>query len=83
MEVTLKLYAWLADLLPANRQSNRVVVEVGEGETVAGLLARFRVPEADARIVLKNGCFVPPEARATTPLAPGDVVAVWPPVAGG
>jgi len=40
MEVTLKLYAWLADLLPANRQSNRAVVEVGQGETVAGLLRR-------------------------------------------
>jgi len=33
--------------------------------------------------VLINGVFVPPDERATSVLRDGDVLAVWPPIAGG
>jgi len=33
--------------------------------------------------VLLNGIFVPPSQRESTAIAEGDVVSVWPPVAGG
>jgi len=36
-----------------------------------------------AKLVLVNGHYVAPEARGTAPLAEGDHLAVWPPVAGG
>jgi len=34
-------------------------------------------------IVLVNGVYVAPADRATRTLAEGDVLAIWPPVAGG
>jgi sulfur carrier protein ThiS len=34
-------------------------------------------------LVLVNGSFVPPEQRATRELVEGDVLAIWPPIAGG
>ncbi|GAB6050188.1 hypothetical protein JCM16106_10340 [Hydrogenophilus islandicus] len=84
MVVTLKLFASLADLLPPGvRQGNRITVEVEENQTVAQLLARFAVPPEMAKLVLRNGLFVPPEEREVTRLADGDEIAVWPPVAGG
>jgi molybdopterin converting factor small subunit len=33
--------------------------------------------------VLVNGTYVAPDARPATRLSAGDVVAVWPPIAGG
>jgi sulfur carrier protein ThiS len=34
-------------------------------------------------LVLINGVYVPPDERATRRLAEGDVLAIWPPIAGG
>jgi molybdopterin converting factor small subunit len=34
-------------------------------------------------LVLVNGKYIAPEARGTTLLQEGDVLAIWPPVAGG
>jgi molybdopterin converting factor small subunit len=32
---------------------------------------------------LVNGRYIPPEQRAALALAEGDVLAIWPPIAGG
>ena len=34
-------------------------------------------------LVLVNGVYVPPEQRAERVLKDGDVLAIWPPIAGG
>jgi sulfur carrier protein ThiS len=34
-------------------------------------------------LVLINGHYVPPEQRASRVLNEGDVLAIWPPIAGG
>ena len=34
-------------------------------------------------LVLVNGVYVPPAERATRTLEEGDVLAIWPPIAGG
>jgi molybdopterin converting factor small subunit len=34
-------------------------------------------------LVLVNGHYINPEDRATRTLAEGDVLAIWPPIAGG
>lgn len=83
MKVAFKLFASLTDYLPPERKGNRLELEVDEGTTVAELIARFRVPERSAHLVLVNGVFVPPEKRAACALAEGDELAVWPPIAGG
>lgn len=83
MKLTLKLYATLADYLPAGARNNRVELEVADGATVNAVLAPFSLPPKLTHLVLINGVFIPPEARADTVLAEGDALAVWPPIAGG
>ena len=83
MKVAFKLFASLTDYLPAQRNGNRIDLDVEDGTTVAELIARFQVPERSAHLVLVNGRFVPPPARATHQLSDGDELAVWPPIAGG
>jgi sulfur carrier protein ThiS len=84
MRVTLKLFASLADRLPAERRaSHRVDLELGPGTTVADVIRRQGVPEALCAIVLLDGHWVARPDRATRVLADGEVLAIWPPIAGG
>jgi sulfur carrier protein ThiS len=41
------------------------------------------MPMKLVHLVLVNGVYVPPEQRATRALCEGDVLAIWPPIAGG
>jgi sulfur carrier protein ThiS len=82
--VTLKLYATLTRFLPPEaRRDNRIALTVDADATIESLLARANVPKEMAHLVLVNGFFVPHAARASRHFAEGDVIAVWPPVAGG
>lgn len=83
MRVTVKLYATLSDYLPAGSKNNRVEIEVAENVAVDAVLAPFLLPAKLTHLVLINGVFVPPDERATSVLRDGDVLAVWPPIAGG
>lgn len=83
MKVTFKLFATLTDLLPPERSGNVVELDVTPGSTVQDIIDRYRVPPKSAHLVLLNGVFVPPGARAQRELASGDELAVWPPIAGG
>ena len=84
MDITFKLFATLTDYLPpAARRSNVLNMEVDDGMTIAQIIEPFGMPEKLVHLVLVNGTFVPPEDRAGKVLNDGDVLAVWPPVAGG
>lgn len=88
MEITLKLFATLGQYLPHELDGrkpsyNQLPVDVAESSTVEAVIDRFRVPRAKAHLVLVNGVFIPPHARAMHRLNPGDELAVWPPIAGG
>jgi sulfur carrier protein ThiS len=83
MRIGFKLFASLTDYLPADRQGNRIELDIDEGTTIAEVITRYRLPERSAHLVLVNGVFVSPSARATRPLADGDELAIWPPIAGG
>jgi sulfur carrier protein ThiS len=83
MNVTLKLYAGLSDYLPPGSRDNRVQLSVEDDATVGGLIGRHGLPPKLVHLVLVNGVFVPPEARAAHRLQSGDHLAIWPPIAGG
>jgi len=83
MHLTVKLYATLSDYLPAGSKHNRVELDVAEAATVGAVLAPFALPEKLTHLVLVNGVFIPPGERGSKVLGEGDVVAVWPPIAGG
>lgn len=83
VQVELKLFASLMQYLPADSRGHSVSVELPEGATIYQLMERFHVPRAQAHIVARNGVFVPASERDTYILQQGDVIALWPPVAGG
>ena len=84
MKVTLKLYASLTQYLPPERRtSNFVGLDVPEGATIEHIVAPYGLPPKSVHLVLVNGLFIPPERRTGYPLAEGDVLAIWPPIAGG
>ncbi len=83
MKITFKLFATLTDYLPAARKYNAVDLEIAPETTIGDLVQRFQVPPALVHLVLVNGVYVVPAERATRTLVEGDVLAIWPPVAGG
>jgi molybdopterin converting factor small subunit len=83
VHITLKLYAGLGEYLPREARDNAVAVRIGAGSSPHVVLDRFRVPRERAHLVLINGLYVPRTERDSRPLADGDIMAVWPPVAGG
>lgn len=84
MQITLKLYAHLGDLLPAGAKQNKAEIEVSESISLNELIDRFQIPRPMAHLVLVNGVFVCDMDRdQVSVLKPNDAVAIWPPVAGG
>jgi sulfur carrier protein ThiS len=84
MQITFKLYASLTDYLPADRRShNQMSLEVVPEATIAQVIEPFQLPMKLVHLVLINGRYVAPEDRASHGLQPGDVLAIWPPIAGG
>ena len=84
IRMTLKLYASLTQYLPeAFRKGHAMPMEVDATATMATIVAPLGMPPALVKLVVLNGVFVPPGERAVTQFVDGDVLAIWPPVAGG
>ncbi len=84
MKITVKLFATLTDYLPASaRRSNLVEIEVEPGASINQIIESFGLPPRLVHLVLVNGKYVEPQARLNTTLSPDDVLAIWPPIAGG
>ena len=84
MKVEVRLFAQLRDRLPES-PLGRNTLELEEGTSVAQLLEHLEVPNRLASMVLVNGEQIGKRAeeRAARQLAPGDVVAIFPALAGG
>ena len=82
MQIHFKLFATLMNYLPANAVKNVAILEVDESTTPNQLVDKYGVPRVQVHLVLINGLYVD-EADRDKPLNPGDVLAIWPPVAGG
>ncbi len=84
MNITLKLYATLQDLLPAGAKRNAAQIEIASDSSLNDIIDAYQVPRELAHLVLVNGVFVYHADRdARNTLRPDDVLAIWPPVAGG
>ena len=84
MRITFKLYASLTQHLPPDvRVGNTMPLSLPEGATILQAIAPFGLPMKLVHLVLVNGVFVPPERRGEHALNDGDVLAIWPPIAGG
>lgn len=84
MKITFKLFATLTDYLPPDaRRANQVELDIDPDTPIAKVYEPFGLPDKMVHLVLVNGHYIAPEARATITLVPGDVLAIWPPIAGG
>lgn len=84
MQVTLKLFASLTEYLPLeSRYTNITTLDLDPGTSIAQVVEAYKLPPKWVHLVLVNGVFVAPENRATHALVEGDVLAIWPPIAGG
>ena len=84
VKISFKLYATLTDYLPAEaRRGNRVELEVAPDATIMDVIAPYGLPMKLVHLVLIYGHYIAAADRATRTFEPGDVLAIWPPVAGG
>jgi molybdopterin synthase sulfur carrier subunit len=79
MKVVVKLFANFREYLPAGSEKYSCALELAEGTTVGQVLERLKIPESMPLISLVNGI----HGKTEDPLHPGDVLSVFPPVAGG
>lgn len=84
MNITLKLFATLTDYLPAEaRRSNQIALDIDPAQSINQVIEPFGLPPKMVHLVLVNGHYIEADKRQTTTLAEGDVLAIWPPIAGG
>jgi sulfur carrier protein ThiS len=84
VRVALKLFASLADYLPAEaRKAHRLELDLPAGTTIADIILQQNLPQKMCHLVLVNGLFIPPGMRSARALEPDDELAIWPPIAGG
>ena len=84
MNITFKLFATLTDYLPVTaRRSNIVMLDVASDASISQIIEPFGLPPKLVHLVLVNGRYIAPELRLSTTLNEGDVLAIWPPIAGG
>ena len=84
MKITFKLFATLTDYLPPEaRRSNQIELDVAADASISQIIEPFGLPPRLVHLVLVNGKYIAPELRMSTTLVEGDVLAIWPPIAGG
>lgn len=84
MRLEVRLFASLRDKRP-DAPRGRAMLEMPDGASLQDLLEHLDVHAKEAQMVLVNGVQMPravAERRAHA-LEPGDVVAIFPPLAGG
>ena len=79
MEIEIRLFANLAQLLPPGSKNKRAKITVKDGITVDDLLKELKIPSNTTNVTMVNGI----HQNKATKLNEGDVVSVIPPVTGG
>ncbi len=79
MEVEVKLFATLRDYLPKGSGKFSCKMEVDGHTRIKDLLDRLKIPKDIPKIILVNGI----HGKEDQIVKDGDVVSIFPPVAGG
>jgi len=77
--VEVHLTATLRAYLPPGTRGDRVVMDVPVGTTVDQVVHSLRIPSELERLTVVNGH----DAAPDQPLSEGDVLSLFPPLAGG
>lgn len=80
MKVELRLFASLRKQLPPGSPRGKCDLDLPEGTTIGGVLVQMDIPRASAQMILVNGDHGRDFDRA---LHDGDVLSIFPQVAGG
>jgi len=79
MQIEVRLFALLSQYLPSGSVGDGVTLDVPQGTTVENVIERLKIPDDLSCITVVNGH----DAPASQVLAPGDVLSMFPPLAGG
>lgn len=79
MKVEVSLYGSLAQYLPEGTRGRTAIVEAPDGATVGQVIDQLGIPKPYPTMLLVNGIHADPHA----PLKDGDLLALFPPLAGG
>ncbi len=82
MKILVRTAGLLGRYLPPGEQANRATLEIPDGTTITGVMARLGLP-AGSYLVTLNGKAVPEARREKTVLDDGDNLALMPPLKGG
>ena len=79
MKLEVKLFANFQEYLPPGSEKYSCRLELEEGTTIGQVLEQLKIPDSVPMITLVNGIHRTFEDR----LEPGEVLSIFPPVAGG
>lgn len=79
MEIEVKLFATLRDYLPKGSDRFSCKINIDGHTRIQDILSRLNIPEEIPKIILVNGV----HGKNDQVLKEGDVVSIFPPVAGG
>ena len=79
MRVQVQLFATLATFLPPDSRDGAAMLDIPDRSTVHDVIERLGLPAELERVMLVNGGDATPDLTLNS----GDVVAVFPPLAGG
>lgn len=79
MEIEVKLFATLRDYLPEGSSRFSCKIKIDGQTRVQDILTKLKIPEEMPKIILVNGV----HGKKDLILKEGDILSVFPPVAGG
>ena len=79
MEVKVKLFATLRDHLPEDSDGKSCQMEIDGNTTIDQIITQLEIPKEIPKIILVNGI----QGKIDHTLKEGDVLSIFPPVAGG
>jgi molybdopterin converting factor small subunit len=79
MDIEVKLFATLRDYLPRGSDRFSCKLKIEGRPRVQDIISKLKIPEGIPKIILVNGV----HGKNDQTLKEGDVVSIFPPVAGG